>query len=181
MGLDLDDITYGNDCGVCFPAGKTPKYLYASIGGMSYINTAAPAGPKPPNGICKLTQTIDPCTWYYDGSNFTVGFSVQPGTLSSAGIFLKAPAGQCFAGTIFTPCIYIIPNQLNPPYVYEGGVIHISWIPPTTPEGMKDLADDFLVDIDEETKAEFFTADDGTVYRYANPAENINIKIKKEP
>lgn len=61
MGID-PDTEFGNDCGACYPAGQTPKYLYASFRFIIKCPWAAHIAITPPNQTFKLEQVL-PCSW----------------------------------------------------------------------------------------------------------------------
>lgn len=65
MGLKVPkpppDYGYGDDCLDCWPAGKTPNYVFVRFWDI----TACPTRPKPPNGmpfICKQNPAF-PCLY----------------------------------------------------------------------------------------------------------------------
>ncbi|GAI59157.1 unnamed protein product [marine sediment metagenome] len=74
---DKDEIVYGDDCVGCFPAGKTPKYVYARF---SQIEKCPDPMRVPPNDrVFKLTQNAySPCNWFYQGSTWRVEWQCAP-------------------------------------------------------------------------------------------------------
>lgn len=74
---DKDEIVYGDDCVGCFPAGKTPKYVYVRL---SLVEKCPDPRLVPPNDrVFKLTQdAYNPCDWFYQGSTWRVEFQCAP-------------------------------------------------------------------------------------------------------
>lgn len=52
-------------CGLCFPPGDTPKYVFACFTGIVRGPLADPGDPPPPNGIHTI-PVVAPCDWELD-------------------------------------------------------------------------------------------------------------------
>lgn len=89
MGIE-PDIEFGNDCGACYPAGQTPKYLYASFRFIVKCPWAAGFGPPPPNQTFQLVQTL-PCSWGAIVAPFQITYRASDGlpflSIMQAGMF----------------------------------------------------------------------------------------------
>lgn len=66
MGLEVpdipDDYGYGDDCLHCWPAGKTPNYVFIRFWDI----TPCPGIPAPPNGYCFVCKQdpLKPCRFF---------------------------------------------------------------------------------------------------------------------
>lgn len=64
MGIEIPDPVYGANCILCWPAGLTPKFFWASFTGIKQGALWLPAHGTPRNEIIKLHQwSLQSCTW----------------------------------------------------------------------------------------------------------------------
>lgn len=64
MGIPAVPVEYGDDCLACYPAGKTPLKIWASVTGIKPGELEPVGGWHCPNGFFLLTQDeILPCKW----------------------------------------------------------------------------------------------------------------------
>jgi len=63
--------TFGGNCGLCWPAGKTPATISVAISGIAYGLAGGPPDPAPPNGTHELGQNPGaPCVFFLNDGNF---------------------------------------------------------------------------------------------------------------
>lgn len=64
MGIIPVPDSYGNDCTICFPAGKTPDLLKVFYSGIEFGDDWVPADGMPPNGYYDHIQIpASPCSF----------------------------------------------------------------------------------------------------------------------
>lgn len=177
-----DVIEYGNDCSLKFPAGETPKYLYAR-----YISIeTCPGAPiiAPNDTTFKMPQTgPSPCIWIYNGPLWHCEFFYNAvGVYSRLYLkykptfdhyFLADIAGYVDEGTVFHNGI---DNCLG---VNQGkhGIGIVTW----TLEALEVLS---LINIptSDDLFMELFPIADGSrVYKFCKLQDATNVKILYDP
>lgn len=116
MGLKVpkppDDYGYGNDCGQCFPAGKTPNYVFARFWDVD----ACPTYPAAPNGwpFILKQQAIDPCAYIGDlefrGNLWRCIFTID---VSEIELFIVNPAFDHYFYGRDAACTVVFPVNLD--------------------------------------------------------------------
>ena len=129
MGIRVEPDDYGDDCLTCWPAGKTPKSVFATFSGIQTGDWWRSNYPPPPNGPFKLNQVDGyPCIFSYFGTIWTVIYSAKtnfpPGTQSSLIIdCIPLGAASTFAQLLDGTCHYSFENNTTLPagnFFYEG-------------------------------------------------------------
>lgn len=127
MGI-VPDIEFGNDCGACFAAGETPKFMHLEVAGMKNGNLWLPMFGPPPNGLWILTQQPNPCEWRgAHGTRLWLLWIFIPGSRLIGGVH---DVFQVFHGFDVNNCHYAFGNLLNDwlTQVFYGGSAQISWV-----------------------------------------------------
>ena len=129
MGLGLVDPIFGDDCTLCFPVGRTPKYLLASFSGILAGDLWEEWMPPPPNGTIRLTQTIQLCRWQGTSGSYGAEYHTYADYSSlSAGVPFPFPV--CFGSFASNQCVYSFASGIISPVneYYWSGRGQISWI-----------------------------------------------------
>lgn len=131
MGTHVEQSISGEDCELCYPTHKTPKYVYASFSGISIGQAWVPGIPVPPNRTFKLVQ-VTGCKWvlavfpwHVQYEAVTVGL---PGVGSQLIIRWVSVVGLLvFFNQNILRCITGFNNQVTdpPPHLWHGGA---GWI-----------------------------------------------------
>lgn len=157
MGIPLDPPEYGNDCLACFPAGKTPKYVYATftniIGGDEYVPGISPI---PPNGTYKMEQA-NGCSWEYEDANVICEYRAS--IVGISGIELEQKVAACIAfGAEDDPCTYAFEQDDNPVgLIYCAGEVQVAFVEnPGNPYALRTIADLISLPLDSCVLAEFW-------------------------
>jgi len=182
MGIDWTEEEFGNDCG-CYPPGRTPKYLYASVSGIEWCTEGVPVA-GPPNGIFKMTQDPGfPCIWTMDAGGVTAWYSLAGGW-SQLDIGISAPMTLAFTHLIKLPCLahfsnqLICPGILVPPWYHGGTGIVLSRGNDPLPS-LQDFAELFGLIEDPFAKCDFWPVDTRILMlRYARQKSPTNILMK---
>ncbi|GAH22875.1 unnamed protein product, partial [marine sediment metagenome] len=188
MGQPMPDvpIEYGNDCLARFPAGKTPKYLYARFSQVVRCDPhTPPVCHTPPNDVVfKLTQdAVSPCVFMYDQSGWIVTFYFAFDSPPVTYVQLQDALGYLyFSDFVPTPVDegYVFHNDLTRCEAMEcahGGIAIVTWT---------DHATDILKAINMSKANDLFmevfpTDDDKLVYKFCKLKDATNIKILFEP
>lgn len=104
-------VEYGDNCGACWIAGKTPKYIIATVEGMT-PKTPPPLGlcrdfcAGAGNGIYVMTQNpLIPCNWVYAGPVYFCAYeSNMFGTHSDFFLIQNVMQLTHFSQTILGTC-----------------------------------------------------------------------------
>lgn len=106
------------DCG-CFPGGRVPKKLFASVTGLSRGDLWTPGLPEPPNGI-HIIEFDHPCLWGKNASPFIFEWYSGFGWTR---FYIRYGSGDfAFVGYVERPCAASFPNlQLSENVYYYGG------------------------------------------------------------
>lgn len=128
MGLIITDPVFGDDCALCFPAGKTPKYMMVSFAGIVTTKWWQSGFFPPPNRTFRYEQTVS-CNWFYaagDGYGY-LNITANKTVLAFAPHPMVAFA---FGSVVAVECCWIHYNQLSEAAGdwYEGGQAQIAWV-----------------------------------------------------
>jgi hypothetical protein len=167
MGIPWDEDEIGNNCRF-FPAGETPKYLWASISGVEWCWPIE--GVPLPNGVFMMTQRpTSACTWEYASTAINVIFmlSTNLSRLQAAGgsgglLFFS---GQVTSAPKFSFQNLIICNPDYPPPWACGGSGIVSRRHQGTAPAVANVAELLNIEEKPDSMADFYPA--------ANPAEAV--------
>lgn len=153
MGVRINEYDYGNNCGLCFPAGFTPKYLMASFSGILPGATYNPAIHDPcPNQIFFLTQVVPfPCTWdVQDGTHWVV-FKIQAANTEMR-LYDNTGLIHMFEALGLATCTYnfISDFAVGAGRPFYSGQCQISWVPPVDPVSLRNIVEKMGFDPDDE-------------------------------
>lgn len=189
MGIQTDEIEYGNDCG-CFPAGETPKYVFASFLG---IEACPPVvgwqNPAPPNSIYALQQSaVSPCVWAGTHGAYSIQWSIDPVGIAHLGIGLIPPhaAMVLFEGNGTGGCDRYFTSTIVPGdcdfFIRCHGGTGMIWFTNNPPvPGIKTVMDLINMEVDEHTKTDFYPISaDKTLLKLARRKDATNILIEYE-
>lgn len=188
MGQSMPDepIEFGNNCPLGFPAGQTPKFLYARHSGMIQCpKVIPPFTTTPPNGrVFKLEQVVGiPCRWEYVGTEWFIQYTFATFPPRTILFLVNFDDGNTYFGDI----VIGIPSEST---VYHNdivacdilfgakdGIAVVSWTPQAT-----QLLEDINMAKSADLFMELFPLEDGNlVYKFCRIAESTNIKILFEP
>lgn len=188
MGQPMPDIPieYGDDCLICFPSGKTPKYVYARF---SLIYRCTGIGKEacliPPNDrVFKLTQQVGfPCSWRYLGGTWECWYQPWRVADGKAGLFLNDLNLKVYFDDTRNACppegtVWHNDIDCDPPLTCAiEGVGCVVWTPQAT---------QLLEDINLAKSADLFMelrplVDGNLVYKFCRLQDATNIKILFEP
>lgn len=185
--IQSPDIEHGNDCARCtpptgsrWPAGQTPKYIYATFSGIT--NCTWSHHPAPNGQIFRLTQSdVNNCMWDLLGSVWHVTFRADRIIPDNSQLDLFDHDGWSF----FTDRQVACPPELQPyvndqsacilMYAGAGGYGTIWWN-----ERVLDLVKWFCLESGDRLMYDVFPVNsDFEVHRFADQRDHTNIKIKK--
>lgn len=72
---------FGDDCLICWAAGKTPDTVYMFLAEIEKCVWPVPPPISPPNGMWELPQIL-PCAWQSGGNGLALTYSVHVGFTS---------------------------------------------------------------------------------------------------
>lgn len=188
MGHRMADepIDYGNDCGACFAAGKTPEFVYARFSLVKICDPHTPPVCKvPPNDrVFKLTQDpLDHCSWVYNQSGWIVLFHVNWGVPAKSFLTLQDSIGNLYFYNVTDSCVpegYVFHNvygACGPLECAYGGLGVVTWTPQATA-----ILEALNIEKSDSLFMELRPLDNGNlVYKFTRIQDAINIKIKFEP
>lgn len=177
---------YGNDCIRGFPAGKTPKYIYARFSLMVKCPDAPPIFyPIPPNDrVFKLTQDPeDACWWWYRIDPWYVGFEYRSFPNRTIFVLLHEPLPAWYFH-IVEPLItdegHVFHTDLDEclwDVGATGGIATVTWIHEAT---------DILESINMQRADDLFMEmrpleNDNKVYKFCRRRDATNISILFQP
>lgn len=126
----------GASCGLCVDIlfnGRTPKFIYAFVQGVTLCPQEPPIPPSP-NGVVRMTQlAISPCWWtaskVEDIYNYGYDYFF---TLGISAMYITDISGfGCFASSGPPVCQNSFSNQLicGPPHfpAFSGGTVDCFW------------------------------------------------------
>jgi len=116
MGID-PDFEKGNDCLLCWPAGGTPKYIWAAWSKVVLCPWAAGVGIGPPPQVLKMTQTIA-CSWVYDDGTSRAAYGVQ---MPFASLRITTQGVLWFDGLGAVPCAQNFINRFGCIPLFQAG------------------------------------------------------------
>lgn len=180
MGIRSDPgyTLYGNDCLKRYPAGFTPKKIYASFTGIVKDPLGSPALPNPFNDIIVLEQNPgNACKW--EASTSWGGVFLEVYTSTSALIIWGNIFMAQFNGQSGIHDQYYSNTQV-PGYPYYFGSGFVSPRPPAgdypTIQGVMALLN---IEPAKKTFAEIFPVDaDNSIYKFNRKADKTNVLIK---
>lgn len=184
MGQRMPDepIEYDNDCVLKFPAGKTPKYVYARF--INLVKCPAAALLPPNDRLFKLTQQPGvPCMWRYVTAPWTITFEFLTFPVATRLFILHPATGDMYfndttnmyedEGFVFTNEYAACGLQVGA----IGGIAVITWSPQAT-ELLEAInmrkANDLFMEL-------FPLADGKLVYKFCRLQDATNVKILFEP
>lgn len=182
MGIPWDEDEIGNDCNQ-FPPGETPKYLWASISGVTRCWDYEWI-PSPLNGIWKLTQVEgSACMWQYLDDDVMLTFQLSPTACVFGGGYYW-PGWMVFDGLVAGPLIFSFPNLLvcnmypMPPW-FAGGHAIVSRRQPGTAPAIANVAALLNIEQEVDSMADFYPSSDDTVtLKFCRQKTPTNILIK---
>lgn len=183
MGIITDpgyELT-GNDCLHGFPAGETPKKLYASIQGVTGPYNPGPGALPPVNGIWLMEQTVDNCVWLYNSATYFAQLTIT--AIDSQVIAGQDyPDGKHFQDFPAGNQRFFI-NDYQAAGMWRGGHCWISprpnFGPNPTIKGVMGLLN---IAPAKKTFAETFPVPDGkSVFKFNRKSDKTNVKIKVDP
>lgn len=166
MGVRINEYDYGDNCGLCFPAGLTPEFIMASFTEIKPGSIYNPAlHDAAPNRIFKLTQSVgDPCFWSIQDGTYWITFHIQAANtsiriLNDTGIFT-------FFETLGLPtCTWAEANDTINPVgnIYYGGRFQLAWAPPTGVVSLRNAVENMGIDPDDDIWVDWYPKDDDTM------------------
>lgn len=181
------NIEFGSDCTRCtfptfdrFPAGETPKYVYACFWGIENCGFSSYSAP---NGrIFRLPQDAgNPCMWYLDGSVWKVEFIADRIAPAVSRLQLGDKDGWSFftGNQVICPDEYTVFNNAQGAcilmYAGAGGHGTIWWN-----AELLDISEDFGIVPCTELFYDVFNIDASTfVHRFSDRRSGVSISIKK--
>lgn len=184
MGEDpTDPDLYGDDCDA-WPAGKTPKFLWASFSNIVDCNPAVNPNKGHINRIIKMTQDgVSPCKYAgTDAAGFRAGY-VAHGLGGNSELrfwfgadqyFFHAPAG--IGQTFFT-------NQLlcGLGAFGENGIGQIAWLEEDEAPSIKTIMSKIALPNEEPTVFHYWpVASDKMIVRFANKNDKTSIYVETD-
>jgi len=182
MGWPWGREEWGNDC-ACWPAGRTPKTIYASFRGLDYCWYRA-WFPQLPNFQFCLTQVpAAPCEWEYSDGTWMVSYTTGP--LGSNLALGWLPAWHLMFGSHSdAPCESSFTNDVvckgEPlvPYIAGGSGIALSGNNETM-RSLQDYAELVNLHKTEDSKADFYPASFPVIHgHFFNREMDTNILMK---
>jgi len=180
------DFLRGDDCLACYPAGETPKLLYATVEGVSDCGNY-PGVLCDPNGIWTLTQSpVIPCQWASGSGLFRALYQASTGGISKFRIVEAYFEIKCFysEGAL---CATSFTNQTDcndfADTEGEGGTAVITPAPfPYAADAVLAAASLGLTD-EDIYKWEVYTIEgsDDIVFRFVRPSRRDCIYIRWTP
>ncbi len=177
---------YGDDCLLGFPAGKTPKYVYARFLEIIKCPDIPPIFyEQPPNDrVFKLTQDlVSPCHWGYHIPPWGIDFQIHPApTGTFLALFQYPPPGAFFYDSYVGPADegYVFTNDLLECIPWNGGtggIATVTWTQEAT-NLLKLInmqrADDLFMEMRP-------LVDGNKVYKFCKLKDATNIAIEFEP
>lgn len=179
-------IVYGNDCLDGWPAGKTPKYVYARYSQLVKCPDEPPhTYAQPPNDrVFRLTQdSIAPCAYLYQSADWYIEWYFDlPNQWTWLTLRQFNPSAQHFLDhPVILPTEGHVYHNVNPECVpgiaAAGGIATVTW-------RLETLA--LLKALNIVTAYDLFMemrplADDKKVYKYCKLKDGTNVKILLEP
>ena len=180
MGIPTVPDEYGDDCTHCWPAGKTPSRLWASVTGIKPAGLTPPGGHLCPNGIFLLDQhDVNPCSFQSSSWPQICGINVYS-PWSTFGLE-DINGEQAFYKQYFQSCVFEFENAIvdyATNYYYQG---HVS-VKACLDDDDNDLLTIMkLLNIpqNEKTFCEFFPISDSrAIFKYCRKSDKSNISIK---
>lgn len=182
MGIDWPEEEFGVNC-MCWPPGRTPKYLYAAF--TDIVKCHPPAGAlAPPNRSFVLTQVpAQPCQWIYVDADWYVAYFVFAG---QSFLYAQSVVYVVFAfhSVANLPCQFVFANQnicsaLPGPPVWGGGLGMVFSRGNEPLPSFQDFAALCNLIADDKAKCEFWPVSDRQVMlRYARQQSPTNILMK---
>lgn len=181
MGLELDEIDWGDYCPLCFPAGESPDFIMASFSGIKRGNLMPPPAGSLPNKIYKLFHVGDTCQWAFQNLEWRIIYFTQ---LNWSGLSVQYVPGllPCFLSIILQECIFAFGNDdLTPENSWwYGGNGSLWWTPETDPNSLVSQAEAVGLEADATIRADFWPDGNTDVIRYVDHKTNSRIKIIRE-
>lgn len=176
------EIEYGDDCLAAFDAGKTPKFIYVRLSGMS----KCPAGDhQPPNGrVFKIRQSaVNPCSWFDVFEVWEVSFNIWVGPLrTNINLHNDDDGLDYFEDTQVNPADegHVHHNDIvacNGVFGGKDGIAIATWSPQATT-----LLESINMAKSVNLFMELFPLEDGKlVYKFCRLQDATNVKILFEP
>jgi len=128
MGLNLNNSDLGDFCPLCFPTGKTPKYVMASFSGIVKTIHWHTGMRQPPNGTIKL-ENNGGCGWWGINHLGACSYDTAEGS-SIVSLNVGGPLPIAFVGSSLTPCVFGFGNDLTEAggSAYERGGCQLAWV-----------------------------------------------------
>lgn len=175
MSFPPSDPVYGNDCLTCYPAGKTPLFMYASFSQIKMGDLWLPAHGSPPNNIYQLTQTVaNPCRWeLLLGGGRSVRYTVSPGL--SMLVFVAGLARTAFYSAPLFNCIRFHDNDFDTPVntFFWDGVAFVF-----TPWEIQDKIEEYTIVVDPDPQMNVHPVPgEQVVIQYTDQWGDTNVKM----
>ena len=188
MGQRMPDepIEYGTDCLACFPADKTPKFVYVRFALVEICpGILDPNCITPPNDrLFKLAQVNGyPCQFRYDTDPWHIFWTFSAGSPAKSSIHLRDWSDAVYFAALPDACLpegTVIHNDLVGCVLHDcarAGIAVVTWTPQATA-----LLEAINMAKGERLFMELFPLDNGKlVYKFCRLKESTNIKILFEP
>lgn len=179
---DSQDI-YGDYDNPCFPAGKTPRYMYVSFSSIQPGTLYDPVtySYSIPSGTWKLEQ-FDENIWYLERGNYEIYAIVDTvGIIVIFSFYVDEVWIDVFISYHEDWLYYSDNNWFDVPtdnHFYEGQM-SIAWFPPEEPNPIGDIA--LAVGVERSAKTFYqgiAQTDTHATYRLASRIHDCNLKIK---
>lgn len=179
MSYPPSDAEFGNDCNLCFPAGKTPQWFLVAMNGVKRGDLWAPHHGQPPNGVHVITQqAINPCWWY--AVHPPTGFLSYTLHAAFSRFVFEAVAGvECFRREMALPCKKHFQNWFTVPAGnrFWGGSVYVTPI-----WELQDYWEGVTPIVDPDPQLMVFSRDDGKiVIQYTDQWGDTNCSMLVDP
>jgi len=182
MGIKLPVFPFADTDCYCFPAGKAPLHIYASVSGIAKGDIWAPGSPEPPNGSYRLTKGAA-CFWSGQFGFWSIAYGSELAGASFGISHTVFPEEDAFLGATAS-CQGGFSNMIDSPVdkFWYGGSAQVTWKPPSPSPSLANIMNEVISENFEGWKAEVTPfSETEFVARMANRNGKSCVHVKYNP